>query len=293
MTPSVAQMSADSSPLPFGAMFSGYHLGRAYDEMFDRSGQARGHCRALYRDLLELSLKELRERQGEADRAFLTQGITFTVYGDTQGTERIFPYDLLPRIITADEWRTLERGLAQRLTAINLFLKDVYHEGRIFSEGIVPRELVYSCRHYRREMRGVHVNRDIYVSVCGHRPGASRGRPLRGARGQPAGPERRVVHAREPRGDEARASRRSSIATRWRRSPITARRCSRRCARLRRRAGPTRPSSCSRPASATPPTSSTPFWPARWASRSSKGATSWSTTTSCTCGPPRACGAST
>src|SRR5580765_6644261 len=165
--PSVAEMSIDTSPLPFGAMFSGYHLGRAYDEMFERSGQARGHCRALYRDLLELSLKELRERQGEADRAFLTQGITFTVYGDTQGTERIFPYDLLPRIITAEEWRTLERGLAQRLTAINLFLRDVYHEGRIFSEGIVPRELVYSCRHYRREMRGVQVNRDIYVSIAG------------------------------------------------------------------------------------------------------------------------------
>jgi len=165
--PSVAEMSIDTSPLPFGAMFSGYHLGRAYDEMFERSGQARGHCRALYRDLLELSLKELRERQGEADRAFLTQGITFTVYGDTQGTERIFPYDLLPRIITAEEWRTLERGLAQRLTAINLFLRDVYHEGRIFQEGVVPRELVYSCRHYRREMRGVQVNRDIYVSVSG------------------------------------------------------------------------------------------------------------------------------
>jgi uncharacterized circularly permuted ATP-grasp superfamily protein len=159
--------SADSSPLPFGAMFSGYYLGRAYDEMFERSGQARTHCRALYQDLLSLSLRELRERQGEADRAFLTQGITFTVYGDNQGTERIFPYDLLPRIITASEWKTLERGLGQRLTAINMFLKDVYHEGRIFSEGIVPRELVYSCKHYRREMRGVHVNRDIYVSIAG------------------------------------------------------------------------------------------------------------------------------
>jgi uncharacterized circularly permuted ATP-grasp superfamily protein len=148
-------------------MFSGYQLARAYDEMFDRAGQARPHCRRLHQDLLALSLRELRERQNEADRAFLTQGITFTVYGDTQGTERIFPYDLLPRIITAAEWRTLERGLGQRLTAINLFLKDVYHEGRIFAEGIVPRELVYSCRHYRREMRGVAVPRDIYVSVSG------------------------------------------------------------------------------------------------------------------------------
>jgi uncharacterized circularly permuted ATP-grasp superfamily protein len=159
--------SVESALLPFGAMFSGYQLARAYDEMFDRAGQARPHCRRLHQDLLALSLRELRERQNEADRAFLTQGITFTVYGDTQGTERIFPYDLLPRIITAAEWRTLERGLGQRLTAINMFLKDVYHEGRIFAEGIVPRELVYSCRHYRREMRGVAVPGDIYVSVSG------------------------------------------------------------------------------------------------------------------------------
>jgi uncharacterized circularly permuted ATP-grasp superfamily protein len=165
--PPTAAMIGDSSALPFGAMFAAYNLGRHYDEMFERTGQARPHCRGLYQDLLALSLRELRERQGEADRAFLTQGITFTVYGDNQGTERIFPYDLIPRIITAADWKTLERGLAQRLTAVNLFLQDVYHDGRIFSEGIVPRELVYSCRHYRREMRGVHVNRGIYVSIAG------------------------------------------------------------------------------------------------------------------------------
>ncbi|HWV94017.1 MAG TPA: circularly permuted type 2 ATP-grasp protein, partial [Vicinamibacterales bacterium] len=92
---------------------------------------------------------------------------TFTVYGDDQGTERIFPFDLLPRIITSREWDTLERGLAQRLTAVNLFLKDIYHEGRILAERVVPPELVYSCRHYRREMRGVKVHKDIYVSIAG------------------------------------------------------------------------------------------------------------------------------
>jgi uncharacterized circularly permuted ATP-grasp superfamily protein len=135
--------------------------------MFDASGQARPECRPLFEDLLAASLPQLRQRQTEADKAFLTQGITFTVYGDEAGTERIFPYDLLPRIITAREWSTIERGLAQRLTAINLFLKDIYHEGRILSEGIVPRELVHSCRHYRREMRGVRIHRDIYVSVAG------------------------------------------------------------------------------------------------------------------------------
>ena len=124
----------------------------------------------LLEELVSVSLPELRQRQMEADRAFLTQGITFTVYGDEQGTERIFPFDLLPRIITPSEWATLERGLTQRLTAVNLFLRDIYHEGRILSEGIVPRDLVFSCRHYRREMRGVRVHRDIYVSIAGTDP---------------------------------------------------------------------------------------------------------------------------
>jgi uncharacterized circularly permuted ATP-grasp superfamily protein len=152
---------------PPGEIFAGYALDSAYDEMFDASGQARPDCRALFEDLVAASLPQLRQRQTEADKAFLTQGITFTVYGDEAGTERIFPYDLLPRIITAHEWSTIERGLAQRLTAINHFLKDIYHEGRILSEGIVPRELVHSCRHYRREMRGVRIHGDIYVSVAG------------------------------------------------------------------------------------------------------------------------------
>jgi uncharacterized circularly permuted ATP-grasp superfamily protein len=150
-----------------GQLFATYDLNGAYDEMFAPNGQPRSHCGALLEALHAASHVELGQRQREADKAFLQQGITFTVYGDNQGTERIFPFDLVPRIITAPEWRTLERGLTQRLTAINLFLKDVYHDARILSEGVVPRDLVQSCRHYRREMRGVNVHRDIYVSVCG------------------------------------------------------------------------------------------------------------------------------
>src|SRR5688572_10981526 len=158
---------SQSSSVPREGLFAGYDLDAAYDEMFDQDGQARSHCRTLFDDLRVATPADLGQRQIEADRAFLTQGITFTVYGDDQGTERIFPFDLLPRIITAAEWQTLERGLTQRLTAINLFLKDVYHDGRILAEDVVPRDLVQSCRHYRREMRGVHVHRDIYVSIAG------------------------------------------------------------------------------------------------------------------------------
>ena len=160
--------SVQPSLSPFGELFSSYGLDRAiYDEMFDADGQPRPHCLGVVEGLRSATKADLGQRQMEADKAFLTQGITFTVYGDDEGTERIFPFDLLPRIITAAEWRTLERGLAQRLTAINLFLKDVYHDGRILAEGVVPRDLVQSCRHYRREMRGVHVHRDIYVAISG------------------------------------------------------------------------------------------------------------------------------
>lgn len=147
--------------------FAQYESGQAYDEMFDAHRTPRPHYESLYRRLLELTPGELLRRQRAADLTFLNQGITFTVYGDEEGTERIFPYDLLPRVISAEEWTTIERGLTQRIQALNEFLKDIYHEARILRDGVVPRDLVYTCRHYRREMRGLRVPRDIYVSVVG------------------------------------------------------------------------------------------------------------------------------
>src|SRR6266700_2237568 len=144
-----------------------YQMDNAYDEMFAAAGVPREHYRALQQTLLGLAPHELRKIQQAADLTFLHEGITFTVYGSKEGTERIFPNDLLPRIIPASEWARIEKGLTQRLTALNLFLRDIYHEGRILAEGIVPRELIYSCKHFRREMRGLNVPRDIYVSICG------------------------------------------------------------------------------------------------------------------------------
>ena len=107
------------------APFQNYGLGEAYDEMFDAAGEPRLHYRELYSSLLELPADELRRRKQASDLTFLHQGITFTVYGREEGTERIFPHDLLPRIITQLEWATIERGLIQRITALNLFLKDI------------------------------------------------------------------------------------------------------------------------------------------------------------------------
>ena len=149
------------------APFRTYQLDAAHDEMFDAQGLPRPQYAALFERLLTLDPQELKQRQTAADLAFLHQGITFTVYGQKDGTERIFPYDLIPRILTAGEWETIDRGLTQRLTALNLFLKDIYTDGRILAAGVVPRSIVYSCRHFRREMQGVSVRRDTYVSVAG------------------------------------------------------------------------------------------------------------------------------
>ena len=135
--------------------------------MFESPGQPRSHYQALFRTLLHLPAEDLRKSQQAADLSFLHQGITFTVYGNEQGTERVFPNDLLPRIVPGEEWLKIEQGLTQRITALNLFLQDIYSQGRILSDGIVPRELIYSCRHFRREMRGFPVPRGIYVSICG------------------------------------------------------------------------------------------------------------------------------
>lgn len=148
-------------------LFSDYEIGAAYDEMFRGNSRPRQHYRSLYSRLLSLPSEELRRAKQEADLSFFNQGITFTVYGREEGTERIFPHDLLPRIIPAAEWETIERGLTQRITALNLFLKDIYNERKILKDGFIPGEIIYTCKHFRRQMRGVRVPRDVYVSVCG------------------------------------------------------------------------------------------------------------------------------
>src|SRR3954451_5039853 len=162
-------MEISSLPVDRGihTPFDDYQLSAAYDEMFRSTGRARSHYQQLYSRLLSLPPEELSRSKQEADLSFFNQGITFTVYGRNEGTERIFPHDLLPRIIPCAEWETIERGLTQRITALNLFLKDVYNERRIVKDGVIPGELIYTCPHYRRQMRNVKVPRDVYVSICG------------------------------------------------------------------------------------------------------------------------------
>ena len=149
------------------ALYGDYPLDHAWDEMRLPSGELRPHYRALAETLAGLTQDELQRRKQAADLSFLTQGITFTVYGREEGTERIFPYDLLPRLIVAKEWQRIEAGLAQRILALNLFLRDIYGDAKIFKDGIVPRELIYSSKHYRRQMCGLTVPRNCYITVVG------------------------------------------------------------------------------------------------------------------------------
>src|SRR5881398_885081 len=148
-------------------MFDSYEVNGVFDEMFAERGQARPHYAAVARRLAKLNPAALDRRRRMADVSFRNQGITFTVYGDQRGVEKIFPFDLVPRIIPAVEWETIERGLVQRIAALNLFCQDVYHEQRILRENVIPPEMIYSAKFFRREMIGLNVPQDIYVHICG------------------------------------------------------------------------------------------------------------------------------
>lgn len=150
-----------------GKLFDDYKTGECYDEMFTAEEGPREHYRALYNRLRAMSDREFARKRQTADNALLSQGVTFTVYSDGQGTERIFPFDLVPRIIPGDEWAHIERGLEQRMRALNLFLHDVYHDQHIIRDKVVPEEVVKTASHYRPEFVGVDVPCDIYIHICG------------------------------------------------------------------------------------------------------------------------------
>lgn len=148
-------------------MFDGYRIDGPFDEMFAAPGEPRPHYRSVFRRLARFDPPDFARRRRMADVAFRNQGITFTVYGDQRGVEKIFPFDLTPRIIPSDEWERIEAGLVQRITALNLFCHDVYHDQRILAERVIPAPLILDAPFYRREMRHVRVPHDVYVHVCG------------------------------------------------------------------------------------------------------------------------------
>jgi uncharacterized circularly permuted ATP-grasp superfamily protein len=148
-------------------MFENYEVNGLFDEVFARDGAPRDHYKSLVNRLRNLGQTAIEKRRRMTDILFRNQGITFTVYSDTRGVEKIFPFDLVPRIVPADEWDVIERGLTQRITALNLFCHDIYHAQRILRERVIPPELIYGAKMFRREMFGVRVPRDIYIHICG------------------------------------------------------------------------------------------------------------------------------
>ncbi len=131
-----------------------------FDEIFEAKDRPRPHYAELVATLGALDPKEIARREKLIQLSLLNQGITFAVYGEDEGVERIFPFDFVPRIIPADEWKQIEDGLVQRVTALNLFLSDVYGEQRCLHEGIVPWELVLTRKEFKRELLGVSPPRE-------------------------------------------------------------------------------------------------------------------------------------
>ncbi|WP_348799227.1 circularly permuted type 2 ATP-grasp protein [Flavobacterium adhaerens] len=140
---------------------------KGWDEMFSKEGVRDSYAQVL-QTLQNLNPESLNDKQIQASDLFMNQGITFTVYSDNnQGIERIFPFDIIPRIITKSEWTEVETGIKQRLTALNLFLEDIYNGQNIIKDGIIPASLIASCPHYIQEVHGIKVPHNIHVHIAG------------------------------------------------------------------------------------------------------------------------------
>lgn len=148
-------------------MFESYEAGKYFDEMFGKEASVRDHYQPLLERFSGLDIKDFEARRVACDDHFLRQGITFNVYSDNKGSERIFPFDPVPRVIPAKEWEHLEAGLSQRIIALNLFLHDIYHDQQILKDGVIPRFYIEEAKSYRTEFRGVNVPKDIYIHICG------------------------------------------------------------------------------------------------------------------------------
>ena len=147
--------------------FSSYQTGEFYDEMFEFRGRPRPHAQLLIDTIEGLSDGQLLRYQRSVDRLLLQMGITFNVYGDDAGTEKIFPFDLVPRILPADEWERLERGLRQRIHALNEFIDDIYHDQKILKDCVIPREVILSATSFRPQCQGLDPPRRVWCHITG------------------------------------------------------------------------------------------------------------------------------
>ena len=179
---------------------------KAFDEAFDRNGTARQHYRPLVSILESFTQGEIERRERLQKLSLMDQGITFTVYGEKEGTERIFPFDFVPRVIPSREWERLQAGLVQRVTALNLFILDVYQGQKCLKDRIIPPEIVLSRKEYKRELLNVIPPRQIFTHVVGTDIIRNGSRRVPRARGQLPLPVGRVLRARESQHPESRLS---------------------------------------------------------------------------------------
>lgn len=147
--------------------FHQYEVGDFFDEMFSAEGCPRSAAQALVKAIEALADNELLTRQQAAERALLQMGITFNVYGEKAGVEKIFPFDILPRIVSSAEWTRIETGLKQRIRALNLFIDDIYHQQRILKDGILPKEIIFSAKSYRQQCLGWNPPAGIWCHITG------------------------------------------------------------------------------------------------------------------------------
>jgi uncharacterized circularly permuted ATP-grasp superfamily protein len=147
--------------------FADYDEGVYFCELGVKRGDDAGSIAAVRRRIAQIGLAALRERAAAAETDLINLGVTFTVYSQAEAIDRILPFDCVPRIITAAEWRTIESGVVQRVAALNAFLHDIYHDQKILKDGVVPRDLVVGNANYRPEMEGFDVRFGTYVHICG------------------------------------------------------------------------------------------------------------------------------
>ncbi len=147
--------------------FKNYDPEGFYDELFALDGTPRDEVRPLIERINALPAKDLRRRQKAAERALYQQGITFSVYGDKKGNEKIMPFDILPRVVTAAEWEVLERGMKQRIKALNLFIDDIYNDQKILKDNVIPKELVLSSECYLKQCKGLSPPKGIWIHITG------------------------------------------------------------------------------------------------------------------------------
>ncbi len=162
-----SQSQSENGPPAANSLLHGYDCEGFFDETFDEQSQPRGTCQTLFETLNRLTPEELARRQQAADRAMVGLGITFNVYGEQEGTERIIPFDILPRVLDGGEWDWIERGLKQRICALNMFIDDVYHRQQILRDKAIPDHVITSAASFRQQCVGLNPPKGIWCHITG------------------------------------------------------------------------------------------------------------------------------